>query len=105
MKQNWSNTKSAKANRKWRLAHPVENAMNKLHWLQDPKNAEKQQMWQHAWKKQNATYVREYQRLTNQIVRARKNGDSKLEQKLLIERRCHCLSLRNRKTPGPMKPL
>ena len=105
MKQTYSSTKSALASRKRRLANPVAVAMDKIHWLQDPKNAEKQQMWQHAWKKQNAAYVREYQRLTNQIVRARKNGDSELEQKLLVERRCHCLSLRNRKTPGPMKPL
>lgn len=105
MKQTYSSTKSALASRKRRLMNSVAVAMDKIHWLQNPKNAEKQQMWQHAWKKQNATYVREYQRLTNQIVRARKNGDSKLEQKLLVERRCHCLSLRNRKTPGPMKPL
>ena len=105
MKQTYSSTKSALASRKRRLMNPVAVAMDKIHWLQDPKNAEKQQMWQHAWKKQNATYVREYQRLTNQIVRARKKGDSKLEQKLLVDRRCHCLSLRNRKTPGPMKPL
>ena len=105
MKQNYECTKSALASRKRRLTDPVAVAMDKFYWLQDPKNAEKQQMWQHAWKKQNAAYVREYQRLTNQIVRARKKGDSKLEQKLLVDRRCHCLSLRNRKTPGPMKPL
>ena len=105
MKQTYSSTKSALASRKRRLTNPVAVAMDKIHWLQDPKNAEKQQMWQHAWKKQNEEYVREYQRLTNQIVRARKKGDSKLEQKLLVDRRCHCLSLRNRKTPGPMKPL
>ena len=105
MKQTYSSKKSALASRKRRLTNPVAVAMDKFYWLQDPKNAEKQQMWQHAWKKQNEAYVREYQRLTNQIVRARKKGDSKLEQKLLIDRRCHCLSLRNRKTPGPMKPL
>ena len=105
MKQNYEHTKSALASRKRRLMDPVAVAMDKFYWLQDPKNAEKQQMWQHAWKKQNAEYVREYQRLTNQIVRARKKGDSKLEQKLLVDRRCHCLSLRNRKTAGPMKPL
>lgn len=105
MKQNWSNTKSAKANRKWRLAHPVENAMNKLHWLQKPGNFEVQQMMQHAWQKQNAVYVREYRRISNAIAKARKLGDSKLERKLLVERRCHCMTLRNRKTPGPMKPL
>lgn len=105
MKQNYEHTKSALASRKRRLTNPIAVAMDKIHWLQDPKNAEKQRMWHHAWKKQNAAYVRKYQRLTNAICRARNKGDTALEQKLLVERRCHCMSLRNRKTPGPMKPL
>ena len=54
MKQTYSSTKSALASRKRRLTNPVAVAMDKIHWRQDPKNAEKQQMWQHAWKKQNA---------------------------------------------------
>ena len=105
MKYTRSQTAGAKASTKYRMLHPEAVALNKIHWLRDPKNAEKQKMWQHAWKQQNAAHMREYTRLSHAISRARKSGDTALEQKLLVDRRCHCLKLRNRKSFGPMKPL
>lgn len=105
MKLNYSKTKSAQAQRKRRMMHPVAVAMDKIHWLQDPVNKEKQRMWEKAWREQNLTYRREYQRLTKAIIKARKSNDAALEGKLLVERRLHCMSLPNRKTTGNMQPL
>lgn len=102
MKVNWSQTRSAKASRKYRLLHPEQNALNKLHWLEDPKNREIQRMMEHAWREQNKAYSREYQRLSREIYKARKEGNYLLECKLRVDRRAHCLTLKNRKTPGGM---
>ena len=102
MKANWSQTRSAKANRKYRLLHPEQYALSKLHWLDDPKNREIQRMMEHAWREQNKAHVREYQRLSREIYKARKEGNIELENKFRVERRAHCFTLKNRKTPGGM---
>lgn len=95
---NLSDSRAAVASRKYALLHPEEVAAAKLKYLRTHK--EHMKMLLKKWIEDNYEYYQQYQRISQKIYRAHKDGDTELEAKLRVERKLLQASLADRKTLG-----
>lgn len=95
---NLSNTKSAVAARRYQLMNAEKCAQQKLDYLRSHKEQQKQ--WKKEWIEANYEYHAKYVRISNAIAKARAQGNTELAKQLIVERKLHQATLKNRKTMG-----